>query len=50
MSVIGYPYSGKSTHIGRLRTRYDLEIIDIKELAESAVKDNALAGGALTDE
>lgn len=39
MAVIGYPYSGKSTHVGRLKTRYDLEIIDIKELAESAIRD-----------
>ncbi|OMJ83099.1 hypothetical protein SteCoe_16018 [Stentor coeruleus] len=50
LAFIGYPYSGKSCHAGRIKNRYDIEIIEVKNLIESASKNIILEGGIIQDE
>ncbi|CAG9310473.1 unnamed protein product [Blepharisma stoltei] len=50
LAMIGYPYSGKSTHAGRLRTRYNIDIIEVKDIIAKASIDILLEGKTLRDE
>jgi CH-like domain in sperm protein len=50
LAFIGYPYSGKKCQAGRLKSRYDIQIIDIKELVQNADKTVLLQGGVVSDE
>lgn len=50
LAIIGYPYSGKSTHAGRLRTRYNLDMIEVKDIIAKANNQLLLEGLTLKDE
>ncbi|OMJ72074.1 hypothetical protein SteCoe_29554 [Stentor coeruleus] len=50
LAFVGYPYSGKSCHAGRIKNRYDIEMIEIKDVIEFAPKSILLEGGIVQDE
>lgn len=50
LAFIGYPYSGKSCHAGRIQNRYNIEIIEVKDLLKYADTTLLLKGGTVQDE
>lgn len=49
LAFLGYPYSGKTCHAGRVKNRFDVEVIEIKDLIQFVDKESALAGGVVSD-
>lgn len=50
LSFIGYPHSGKSCHAGRIQNRYNIEIIETKDLLKYADTTLLYQGGTIQDE
>ena len=50
LALLGYPYSGKSCHAGRIKIRYDVDLIEVKDLVHFANKAGLLSGGVVSDE
>ena len=50
LGFVGYPYSGKSCHAGRIKNRYDVEIIEAKDLLAFVDDSRPLQGGVIKDE
>ena len=49
LSMIGYPFSGKTTHATRLANRYNLSVVEVKDLIEKAVTEDLYQGGCISD-
>ena len=50
LAFVGYPYSGKSFHAGRIQNRCNIEIIEVKELLKFVDPLPLLQGGVVQDE